>query len=223
MGPMPRPAEPSVRRGASRRHDVCVVGAGFAGAVMAERAASAGLRVLVLERREHIAGNAFDFRDEHGVLVHRYGPHIFHTNAPRVSDYLSRFTDWRPYEHRVLSVVDGALVPMPINRTTLNVLYGLELDSDEAAQRYLGSVAEPCEAPRTSREAVLAKIGPDLYERLFHGYTLKQWALDPAELDASVCARLPVRTNTDDRYFTDAFQQMPRDGYTAMFERILDH
>jgi UDP-galactopyranose mutase len=179
--------------------------------------------VLVLERREHIAGNAFDHRDEHGVLVHRYGPHIFHTNAPRVSDYLSRFTEWRPYEHRVRSAVDGLLVPMPINRTTLNRLYGLRLRTDAQAQRYLDSVAEPCPSPRNSRDAVLARVGEDLYERLFRGYTVKQWALDPSELDASVCARLPVRTDTDDRYFTDSFQQMPRAGYTAMFERMLDH
>jgi len=190
---------------------------------MAERAAARGLRVLVVERREHIAGNAYDFRDEHGILVHRYGPHIFHTNAPRVSGYLSRFTSWRPYEHRVLCAVDGQLVPMPLNRTTLNRLYGLRLNDEPAAQRYLARVAVPCEAPRTSRDAVLAKIGSDLYERLFRGYTRKQWDLDPAELDASVCARIPVRTDTDDRYFTDSFQNMPQDGYTAMFERILDH
>jgi UDP-galactopyranose mutase len=203
--------------------DVCVVGAGFAGAVMAERAAAHGLRVLVLERREHIAGNAYDHRDEHGVLVHRYGPHIFHTNAPRVSDYLSRFTEWRPYEHRVLAAVGDQLVPMPINRTTMNMLHGLSLGSDAEAQRWLDDVAEPCELPSNSRDAVVAKVGSDLYERLFRGYTRKQWALDPSELDASVCARLPVRIDTDDRYFTDTFQRMPRDGYTAMFERILDH
>jgi UDP-galactopyranose mutase len=205
------------------RFDVCVVGAGFAGAVMAERAASHGLRVLVLDRREHIAGNAFDHRDEHGVLVHRYGPHIFHTNAPRVSDYLSRFTDWRPYEHRVLAEVDGQYVPMPINRTTINRLYGLALRSDAQTQAFYDRVAEPCEAPRTSRDAVVARVGVELYELLFRGYTRKQWGLDPSQLDAAVCGRLPVRTDADDRYFTDEFQRMPREGYTAMFERMLDH
>lgn len=210
-------------RAGSSRVDVCVVGAGFAGAVMAERAASRGLRVRVVERREHIAGNAFDRRDAHGVLVQMYGPHIFHTNAARVSDYLSRFTEWRPYEHRVLAAVEDKLVPMPINQTTINRLYGLSLSSEAEVQRFLDEVAEPCPAPRNSRDVVLAKVGSDLYTRLFRDYTRKQWGLDPSELDASVCARLPVRTNNDDRYFTDSFQRMPRDGYTAMFERILEH
>jgi UDP-galactopyranose mutase len=207
----------------SSRIDVCVVGAGFAGAVMAERAARRGLRVRVVERREHIAGNAFDRRDAHGVLAHMYGPHIFHTNAPRVRDYLSRFTDWRPYEHRVLAAVDGELVPMPINRTTINRLYGLNLATDAEVERFFDHVSEPCPLPRTSRDAVVSKVGTDLYNRLFRDYTRKQWGLDPSQLDASVCARLPVRTNDDDRYFTDAFQQMPREGYTAMFERMLDN
>lgn len=190
---------------------------------MAERAAASGLRVLVVDRREHIAGNAFDEVDEHGVLIHRYGPHIFHTNAPKVINYLSRFTDWRPYEHRVLGRVDDQLVPVPINRTTLNALHGLSLADDEAAERYLASLAVPFERMETSEHAVVGKVGRDLYERLFRGYTRKQWALDPSELDASVCARIPVRTSTDDRYFTDSFQSMPSEGYTRMFERILDH
>lgn len=207
----------------SRAYDVVVVGAGFSGSIMAERAAASGLSVLVVDRREHIAGNAFDEIDEHGVLIHRYGPHIFHTNAPKVSEYLSRFTEWRPYEHRVLARVDDQLVPVPINRTTLNALYGLALADDEAAERYLTSVAVPTERMTTSEDAVVGKVGRDLYERLFRGYTRKQWALDPSELDASVCARIPVRTNTDDRYFTDSFQWMPSEGYTRMFERILDH
>jgi UDP-galactopyranose mutase len=205
-------------------YDVLVVGAGFAGSVFARRAAEdLGLRVLVIDRRPHIAGNAFDARDEHGVLCHRYGPHIFHTNAPRVSDFLSRFTAWRPYEHRVLAEVDGRLLPIPINRTTLNELYGLDLRDDEAAAAFLAGVAEPVASARTSEDAVVSKVGRDLYERFFRGYTRKQWGLDPRDLHASVCARIPVRTNTDDRYFTDSFQNVPADGYTAMFERMLDH
>ena len=191
---------------------------------MAERIASVrGLRVLVIDRREHIAGNAFDHHDEHGVLIHRYGPHIFHTNAEKVVDYLSRFTDWRPYEHRVLADVGGRHVPMPINRTTLNALYGLSLSTEEEVQAFYDAHAEPCEAMYTSEDAVVAKVGRDLYETLFRGYTRKQWGLDPSELHAQVCARIPVRTNDDDRYFGDSFQHMPADGYTAMFERILDH
>ena len=205
-------------------YDWLVVGAGFAGAVMAERLArDAGKRVLVIDRREHIAGNAFDHEDAAGILIHRYGPHIFHTNSQEVFDYLSGFTDWRPYEHRVLAQARGQLVPIPINRTTLNSLYGLALDSDEAAERFYENAAEPIETIRTSEDVVVAQVGRDLYETFFRGYTRKQWGLDPSELDKSVTARVPARTNTDDRYFTDRFQAMPDEGYTAMFRRMLDH
>ena len=214
---------PALDRGA-RSADVLVVGAGFAGSVMAERiAAGSGKRVLVIDRRPHIAGNAFDHHDAAGVLIHRYGPHIFHTNAPAVFDYLSRFTAWRPYEHRVLARVRDQEVPMPINRTTLNALYGLGLTSDAEAAAYLASVAEPVSPVRTSEDVVVAGVGRDLYETFFRGYTRKQWGMDPSELDKSVAARVPARTDTDDRYFTDKFQAMPRDGYTRMFERMLDH
>ncbi len=207
-----------------RAFDYLIVGAGFAGSVLAERlAAGLGKRVLVVDRRSHIAGNAYDHYDEAGVLVHRYGPHIFHTNAQRIVDYLSRFTEWRPYEHRVLAVVDGQQVPVPINRTTLNALYGLNLQSDEDAAAYLASRAEPVAAIHTSEDVVVNQIGRELYEKFFRGYTRKQWGLDPSQLDKMVTARVPTRTNTDDRYFTDTFQQMPLHGYTRMFERILDH
>jgi UDP-galactopyranose mutase len=204
--------------------DVLVVGAGFAGSVLAERlAADAGLDVLVVDRREHIAGNAYDAQNADGVLCHRYGPHIFHTNAPRVADYLSAFTAWRPYEHRVLASVAGKPLPLPINRTTLNELYGLDLQTEADAEAYLASVAEPVAEVRTSEDVVVSKVGRELYELFFRPYTRKQWGLDPSELDASVTARIPVRFDTDDRYFTDSFQAMPADGYTAMFERLLDH
>jgi UDP-galactopyranose mutase len=202
-----------------------IVGAGYAGSIMAERLATQlGQRVLVVDRRDHIAGNAYDYRDEHGILVHRYGPHIFHTNHMPVVDYLSRFTDWRPYEHRVVTRVrDDLLVPMPINRTTINMLYGLDLRTDEEVEAFYAERREPVELMKTSEDAVVAKVGRELYELFFRGYTRKQWQRDPSELHASVCARIPIRTNTDDRYFTDTFQQMPADGYTAMFERMLDH
>ncbi len=203
--------------------DVLVVGAGFAGAITAERLAAAGHRVLVIDRRDHIGGNAHDVVDEHGVLVHRYGAHIFHTHSQAVVDHLSRFTSWRPYVHRVLADVGGTLVPVPINRTTINRLYGLELDSDAATQAWLDARAEPVEHIRTSEDVVVAKVGRELYEAMFRGYTRKQWRRDPSELHASVCARIPVRVDEDDRYFSDPFQQMPADGFTAMFERILDH
>ena len=205
-------------------YDVMVVGAGFAGAVMAERlAADAGKRVLVVDRRPHVAGNAYDCLDEAGVLIHRYGPHIFHTNSQEIVDYLSRFTQWRPYEHRVLASVDGMLVPMPINRTTLNALYGAGLRTEEQTAAFLAARAEPVEVIRTSADVVVAAIGRDLYERFFQGYTRKQWGMDPSELDKSVTSRVPTRTNTDDRYFTDSFQAMPAQGFTRMFERMLDH
>jgi UDP-galactopyranose mutase len=206
-----------------RGYDVVVVGAGFAGSVMAERAASVGLNVLVIDQREHIAGNAFDYVDGHGVLVHRYGPHLFHTNSELVREYLSRFTEWHAYEHRTQAVVDGRYVPVPINRTTVNRLCNLALNSDEEVEEFFERISEPRERLRNSEDAVVAKVGRDLYERLFRGYTRKQWGLDPSELDPSVCGRIPVRTNTDDRYFTDGFQFMPKHGYTRMFENILDH
>jgi UDP-galactopyranose mutase len=177
----------------------------------------------VIDRREHVAGNAYDARDEHGVLIHRYGPHIFHTNSEKVFDYLSRFTSWRAYEHRVLADVGGRRVPMPINRTTLNALYGLELSDEAAARAFLAARAEPRSRVETSEDAVVAKVGRELYETFFRGYTRKQWGLDPSQLHAQVCARIPVRFDDDDRYFGDAFQSMPADGYTALFERLLEH
>lgn len=202
--------------------DVLVVGAGFAGSVIAERCASVGKSVVVVDKREHIGGNAFDELDDQGVLVHRYGPHIFHTNAPLVSEYLSRFTDWRPYEHRVLAEADGELYPIPINQTTINRLYGLSLN-EEGVQAFFENVREVRNPIRTSEDVVLSSVGRDLCDKFFRGYTRKQWGLDLAELSASVAARIPVRTNTDDRYFSDSFQKMPSDGYTKMFERMLDH
>jgi UDP-galactopyranose mutase len=202
--------------------DYLVVGAGFAGAVVAERLASAGASVVVLDRRAHVGGNAYDHYDEAGILVHRYGPHIFHTNSAKVFDYLSRFTRWRPYQHKVLASVDGRLVPIPINLDTINTLYGLRLSSDELPG-FFASRAEPRATLRTSEDVVVSKVGWDLYRKFFQGYTRKQWGLDPSELDASVIARIPTRTDRDDRYFTDAFQYMPLHGYTRLFERMLEH
>ncbi len=201
---------------------VLVVGAGYAGSVMARELADNGCRVHVIDKRPHIAGNAYDEMDEHGVLVHRYGPHIFHTKAERIAAYLSRFTEWRPYEHRVRGVVDGVAYPFPINRDTLNRLYDLDLDEAGAAA-FFERVREPRDPVATSEDVVLNSVGRDLYEKFFLNYTRKQWGLDPSELKAGVAARIPVRTNTDDRYFTDSFQAMPLHGYTKMFEAMLDH
>lgn len=204
-------------------YDFLIVGAGFAGSVMAERLARGlGKRVLLVERRNHIGGNAYDFHDDNGVLVHRYGPHIFHTNSAEVFSYLSRFTEWRPYEHRVRASVDGQLVPIPINLDTINTLYGLKLSSAEA-EAFLQARAEPREQIITSEDVIVARIGRELYEKFFRGYTRKQWGLDPSELDATVAGRVPTRSNRDDRYFTDTYQAMPLHGYTRMFQRMLDH
>jgi UDP-galactopyranose mutase len=206
------------------RYDYVIVGAGFAGAVMAERLAADGdKRVLVLDRRPHIGGNAYDEHDAAGILIHRYGPHIFHTNSADVFDYLSRFTEWRPYEHRVLAEVRGQQVPIPINRTTLNRLFDAGLETDADTADFLTARAEPVATVATSEDVVVSAVGRELYELFFRGYTRKQWGLDPSELDKAVTARVPTRTNTDDRYFADRFQAMPSEGYTAMFRRMLDH
>jgi UDP-galactopyranose mutase len=203
--------------------DYLIVGAGFAGSVVAERLASQlNKKVLIIDKRPHIAGNAFDHYNEEGILVHKYGPHIFHTNSKEVFSYLSRFTDWRPYEHRVLASVDGQLVPMPINLDTINKLYGLSLTAFDV-DNFFKSVAEEVDEVCTSEDVVVSKVGRELYEKFFRNYTRKQWGMDPSELDKSVTSRVPVRTNRDDRYFTDTFQAMPKHGYTAMFEKMLAH
>ncbi len=203
--------------------DYLIVGAGFAGSVLAERLASqSGKKILIVDTRPHIGGNAYDHYDDNGVLVHKYGPHIFHTNSLDVFEYLSHFTEWRSYEHRVLASVDGQLVPIPINLNTVNRLYGLSLTSFQL-EEFFASVAEPKEYIRTSEDVVVSKVGRELYEKFFRGYTRKQWGIDPSELDKSVTARVPTRTNRDDRYFTDTYQAMPLHGYTRMFEKMLSH
>lgn len=204
------------------KKNILIIGAGFAGSVCARELAEAGCKVTVIDRRDHIGGNAFDLKDKHGILIHQYGPHIFHTNSERIFNYLSKFTEWRPYEHRVLGVVEGKEYPFPINRDTLNQLYDLNLTEQEAAE-YFEKIREPREPVKTSEDVVLNSVGRDLYEKFFLNYTKKQWGLDPSQLKAGVAARIPTRTNTDDRYFTDTFQAMPLNGYTAMFENLLDH
>jgi UDP-galactopyranose mutase len=206
----------------TRSGPILVVGAGYAGGVMARELADAGYRTLIIDKRVHIAGNAYDEPDAHGVLIHRYGPHIFHTNGARIFEYLSRFTEWRPYEHRVRGVVNDIAYPFPINRDTLNKLYGLDLD-EAGAEAFFARMREPRDPVLTSEDVVLNSVGRDLYEKFFLNYTRKQWGLDPSELKAGVAARIPTRTNTDDRYFTDVFQAMPLHGYTKMFATMLDH
>ncbi|MEP6726105.1 MAG: UDP-galactopyranose mutase [Bacteroidota bacterium] len=204
-------------------YDYLIVGAGFAGAVMAERlAVQGGKKVLIMDKRPHIGGNTYDYFNDAGILVHKYGPHIFHTNSREIFDYLGQFTAWRPYEHRVLASVDGQLVPLPINQDTINHLYGLHLSSSQV-ESFLAEQAEKKDRIITSEDAVVSKVGRQLYDKFFKNYTKKQWDLDPSELDAAVAARIPTRYNRDDRYFTDTYQAMPLHGYTRMFEKMLAH
>lgn len=204
-------------------YDWLIVGAGFAGAVMAERIASQrGETVLLIDRRPHLGGNAYDEHNPDGILVHKYGPHIFHTNSRIIFEYLSRFTGWRHYHHRVLAQVDGKQLPIPINCDTINRLYGLSLEPSEM-EAWLAARAEPLAEIRNSEDVVVSKIGRELFEKFFNGYTTKQWGVPPRELGKSVTARVPVRYNHDDRYFTDEYQFMPDKGYTALFKRMVCH
>lgn len=205
------------------RFDVLVVGSGITGLTIARCCADRGRRVLVVDRRDHFAGNCYDELDERGCLVHRYGPHIFHTASKDVFGFLSRFTSWRPYEHRVLTQYGDKLMPMPVNATTLELFFDVRLKTEADAERLLASLQQPVDRPESSEDVCLGRVGRELYEALFKPYTEKQWGRSPKELDRSVCGRIPVRTNRDDRYFTDEYQRMPKDGYSAMLDRMIDH
>jgi UDP-galactopyranose mutase len=203
--------------------DFLIVGAGFAGCVLAERIASQlDRKVLVVERRDHIGGNSYDFFSEDGLLVHQYGPHYFRTNSDKVFDYLSQFTQWHYHQYRILTFVDGQLLPLPINLDTVNQLYGLNLSSFEL-EKFFEKVREPIKEIKTSEDVILSQVGHELYEKFFKNYSKKQWGMDPSELDASVCGRIPTRTSRDRRYFSDKYQAMPRHGYTEMFRKMLSH
>lgn len=209
------------------RVDWLIVGAGFTGAILAERIATQlGQKVLVVEKRDHIAGNAFDYFDENGVLVHKYGPHIFHTNSRRVWDYLSQFTEWRPYYHRVLAMVEGKLVPVPFNINSLYALFPSKY-AERLEEKLIGSYGFGVKVPilkmKEAEDSDLRILAEYIYKNVFYGYTTKQWELKPEELDPSVTGRVPVNISRDDRYFQDTFQAMPKHGYTAMFQRILSH
>ncbi len=205
-------------------YDYLIVGAGFAGAVMAERLASQlDKKVILVEKRNHIGGNAYDEYDEHGILVHRYGPHIFHTNSKEVFDYLSHFTDWRFYEHKVLANLKGELYPIPINRTTINKIYNKSFTNKKATEDFLNSIKEQRNPVLNSEDVIVNQVGYILFDKFFRHYTKKQWYLEPKDLLPSVCGRILVRTNIDDRYFADKYQFMPKEGYTKMFEKMLRH
>lgn len=203
--------------------DIVIIGAGISGAVLAERYSQLGKKVLVLEKRNHIAGNCYDYIDENGILVSKYGAHLFHTNEEDVWEYVNQFAEWYPWEHKVLADVDGQLVPIPVNITTVNKLFNLSISSEEEMAEWLDKNRLAIENPKDGREAALNKVGEVLYEKMFRHYTKKQWDKYPEELDASVLNRIPVRTNYDDRYFSDTYQALPKGGYTKFFENIFNH
>jgi len=205
----------------SWRFDYLIVGAGFAGLTAAERLCSQfDKRCLVVEKRDHIGGNAYDRYDDHGVLIHNYGPHYFRTNSSRIKDYLSNFTEWHPVDYTILSHTDGRYWNFPINLNTFEQIIGHKATSEEMV-KWLEEKRIPIESPINSEEVIISQVGWELYEKFFKGYTLKQWKRHPRELDASVCGRIPIRTNRDDRYLSEAFQALPKAGYTRMFEHMV--
>ncbi|MFN6094897.1 MAG: UDP-galactopyranose mutase, partial [Verrucomicrobiota bacterium] len=202
--------------------DYLIVGSGIAGLTAAERLCTQhGKKCLIVEKRGHIGGNAYDRYDDHGVLIHQYGPHYFRTNSPRIKDYLSQFTEWHPVEYTILSHTGGAYWKFPINLNTFEQIIGRESTSEEM-EAWLEEKRVPIENPANSEEVIISQVGWELYEKFFKGYTLKQWKRHPKDLDASVCGRIPIRTNRDDRYLREEFQALPKAGYTRMFERMVD-
>lgn len=206
-----------------KKSDILIIGAGISGSVLAERYASLGKKVLVIEKRPHIAGNCFDYVDENGILVSKYGAHLFHTNDKSVWDYVHRFSDWYPWEHKVIARVGDKTVPIPVNISTVNELFDTNIGNEQEMQDWLENNRIDIAKPANGEEAVLNRVGPVLYEKMFRHYTKKQWDKYPEELDASVLERIPVRVNFDDRYFSDEYQALPLGGYTQLFEKMLDH
>lgn len=204
-----------------KNFDIIIIGAGISGSVLAERYAAVGKKVLIIEKRDHIAGNCYDYYDQNKILTSKYGAHLFHTNDQGVWDYVNQFADWYSWQHKVIARVDGKTVPIPVNITTVNTLFHANLQTEEQMQRWLEENRIAFENPANGEEAVLNKVGKVLYEKMFKHYTKKQWDKYPAELHASVLERIPVRSSNDDRYFSDIYQALPKGGYTQMFENIL--
>lgn len=206
-----------------RVYDIVIIGAGISGAVLAQQYASIGRKVLIIEKRNHIAGNCYDYIDANGILVSKYGAHLFHTNSEVVWDYVNRFATWYPWEHKVVAQVDGKLVPIPVNIATINALFDTSITTETQMKDWLDAHRVPIDSPQDGRDVVLGKVGHELYEKMFRHYTKKQWDKYPEELHASVLERIPVRSSFDDRYFSDKYQALPRGGYTKLFEELLAH
>lgn len=204
-----------------KEYNYLIVGAGLSGVVLAERLASCGKKVLIIDKRGHIGGNCFDYIDEGGVLVHAYGPHYFRTNNEKVIRYLSKFTKWIPHKYKVKARIGNSLYSFPINLTTLEQFFGKRFKTKDEAAEFFEKLKEPISEPKNAEEQVLKQAGRELYEAFFKGYTEKQWGLEPKMLDASITARIPVRMSRDDNYIEAKFQQMPREGYTKMFENMV--
>ncbi len=205
-------------------YDYLIVGAGFSGAVLAERlAGQLNKKVCIIDKREHICGNAYDHYNEDGILIHKYGPHWFHTNSDEVFKYLSQFTEWIFHDHIIKSKVNGRLYPFPINRNTINSFFNINLTSEEEVKLLINSKKDKIQNPKNSEEMVLSLLGKELYENFYLNYTIKQWGIHPRELAPSVTARIPVRQNTKESYFNDKYQAMPKHGYSKLFEKLLDH
>jgi UDP-galactopyranose mutase len=200
---------------------IVIVGAGLSGCTLAERFASEGHTITLLEKRDHVAGNCYDYVNEKGILMSKYGPHFFHTASTRVWDYVNRFSDWVPYKHRTVGTYKGKTFPIPVNITTVNTLLGKNIQTEAEMRTFMDTVQEPQTNPTNSEEVALSRVGRDLYETIFRGYTKKQWELEPSELDPSVLARIPVRYTFEDGYFNDVFQALPKEGYTALCKKML--
>jgi len=204
-----------------------IVGSGFAGSVIAERIANVlNQKVLIIEKRNHIGGNCYDYKDENGIIVHKYGPHLFHTDFKEVFDYLSNFTDWNIYHHRVLAFIDGKKVPIPFNFNTIEQLFPQELArrlEEKLLNRYKYGSKVPILELKKEEDKDLKFLADFIYEKVFKNYTAKQWGLKPEEIDPQVTARVPIYISRDNRYFTDKYQAIPKEGYTKIFERMLNH
>lgn len=206
------------------KYDVIVIGAGLSGCVVAERFASIDKKVLIVEKRDHIGGNCYDYIDkETGIRISKYGPHFFHTNDEEVWNYINKFEEWIRYDLKAYAHVDNRIVPIPVNMETINILNNKSLESESETRDYLSSIQLPNFDPKNSEDIALSRVGRDLYKKMFLPYTQKQWNRHPTELEPSVLARIPIRYNMESRYFTDRYQAIPKNGYTSFFNKLIDH